>query len=351
MALVLGFSTALYQPLEDGLSDDEVSAVQGYLYSEYRAHRWRLAVKKLYHTDDDKMRVKFARNSRVVSVSVIGSRRPNKSAPPGNKSLSRLSYRSRRAMTERALGSDFKWRRFITLTFGDYYPTAGEARLIWRRFAAHRRVKAALGKFMRVLEFQARGAPHYHILASVSPNNEEIEFCLRWWVQCYSDWANLQLLPTPPVDLYDKAIAFHLHREPLTGEYSQWQIARDAGRYIAKYFSKGVCVGSLLAAGVRRWWSSSRALCRFDVVTVTTRALASAVALARACLISSNAANVQKHYWLFDPQWGLDGLAPISGSRLWGLSASYLLDALESCGFLLPNFKKTTRTGVDLSRV
>ena len=90
----------------------------------------------------------------------------------------KFSWRSARRLRHLVRNSENIWKAFITLTYPAEYPCNG------------RTVKAHLNGFLQflrrkgvksvwVLEFQSRGAPHYHIIVSEFVPKEEI--AERWY--------------------------------------------------------------------------------------------------------------------------------------------------------------------------
>ena len=90
----------------------------------------------------------------------------------------KFSWRSARRLKHLIRNSEDMWKAFITLTYPAEYPCNGretKAHLnAFLQFLRRRGVKSVW-----VLEFQSRGAPHYHIIVSEFVLKEEI--AERWY--------------------------------------------------------------------------------------------------------------------------------------------------------------------------
>lgn len=142
--------------------------------------------------------------------------------PTGDGKIRLLSRKSRERLLMIATETGVQFRSMATLTYGRDYPGEGT------------RVKADLNRFLNYvrrclkceylwfLEFQRRGAPHIHILLSVS-SGDRYEFAKRWTEIASDDWQ-------------ERIKIFKVHSHP-----DQWQDARsETGmvRYVAKYATK-----------------------------------------------------------------------------------------------------------------
>lgn len=90
----------------------------------------------------------------------------------------KFSWRSAKRLRHVVRNSEDTWKVFITLTYPEDFPCNGkETKAHLNAFLQFLRRKGI--KYVWVLEFQQRGAPHYHIIASgVLPKDELSE---RWY--------------------------------------------------------------------------------------------------------------------------------------------------------------------------
>lgn len=90
----------------------------------------------------------------------------------------RFSKRSAKRLRHVIRNSENIWKTFITLTYPENFPCNGkETKKHLNAFLQYLRRKGI--KFVWVLEFQERGAPHYHIIASEFIPKEELSE--RWY--------------------------------------------------------------------------------------------------------------------------------------------------------------------------
>lgn len=201
----------------------------------------------------------FRKDCRVVfglARGVTGPRRSSPNTPQGSRTIKELSQRSRLRLLHNAKNSELDLLSMITLTYPASWP--GDGREVKRHLDAFR--KALRRKFPQAqdlwfLEFQARGAPHFHVLLSC-----RIPFgrkkMARAWVA--ATWFRI-------VDSGDK-------RHLMAG--TAWENCRTidgAARYVAKY----ACKTEQKSVpphyqNVGRFWGGSRLLrpevhCRIQV--------------------------------------------------------------------------------------
>src|SRR4030043_243485 len=90
----------------------------------------------------------------------------------------KFSWRSARRLRHLIRNSEDVWKAFVTLTYPAEYPCNGrETKAHLNAFLQFLRRKGI--KSVWVLEFQSRGAPHYHIIVSEFIPKEEI--AERWY--------------------------------------------------------------------------------------------------------------------------------------------------------------------------
>jgi hypothetical protein len=90
----------------------------------------------------------------------------------------KFSWRSARRLRHLVRNSEDLWKAFITLTYPEEYPSNGK--VTKRHLNAFLQFLRSRGvKCVWVLEFQARGAPHYHVIVSEFVPKQEIAD--RWY--------------------------------------------------------------------------------------------------------------------------------------------------------------------------
>lgn len=116
---------------------------------------------------------------QVYRRDVVIVRRQGKGQPekPDRGSITEFSKRSRQRLAFVACNTDIVFKTMITLTYPGEYSQDGErvkadlhAFLEWMR----RELKATPG-YLWFLEFQARGAPHYHVLIDWAMPRSRVE--------------------------------------------------------------------------------------------------------------------------------------------------------------------------------
>jgi hypothetical protein len=90
----------------------------------------------------------------------------------------KFSWRSARRLRHLIRNSEDTWISFLTLTYPSEYPCNGrKTKVHLNAFLQFLRRKGV--KFAWVLEFQSRGAPHYHVIVSDFIPKEDI--AERWY--------------------------------------------------------------------------------------------------------------------------------------------------------------------------
>lgn len=120
------------------------------------------------------IRVKF---SRVRDGNLLTEQERERQGNKRSKII-RFSWKSARRLRHLIRNSEDIWKAFITLTYPADYPCNGrETKAHLNAFLQFLRRKGV--KSVWVLEFQSRGAPHYHIIVSEFVVKEEI--AERWY--------------------------------------------------------------------------------------------------------------------------------------------------------------------------
>lgn len=99
-------------------------------------------------------------------------------SPTRRGKITSFSYRSLRRLRHVLRNATVEWRAFVTLTYPNEYPT--DTKLVkshLNSFLQYLRRKAV--KYLWILEYQQRGAPHYHLLLSQRVDKDEISE--RWY--------------------------------------------------------------------------------------------------------------------------------------------------------------------------
>jgi hypothetical protein len=90
----------------------------------------------------------------------------------------KFTKKSAKSLSHLIRNSEDTWKVFITLTYPENFPCNGkETKTHLNAFLQHMRRKKI--KYAWVLEFQSRGAPHYHIIASDFIPKDELSD--RWY--------------------------------------------------------------------------------------------------------------------------------------------------------------------------
>jgi len=176
---------------------------------------------------------------------------------------------SRRSLSNLALlvrSTNVKFRSLLTLTYGANYPMSGK---LAKKHLNHFLVasKRAFGAYdyIWVLEFQERGAVHFHIASTLPPPGEleREEFARLWqristpesWMYCQLDIVGRRLVQGQTL-LTDRAV-LDVHMHP-----NAWEKVRKGDslhRYFAKYSTK---IRQKEVPGwysdVGRFWGASR---------------------------------------------------------------------------------------------
>ncbi len=107
---------------------------------------------------------------------------PGVPAKAKRKNVLEFTYKSRSRLAFVASNSGVIFLSMITLTYPKEFPTNGSE--VKRHFRAfQKRIKRRFNSpsYLWFLEFQARGAPHYHLLLSVPVTNADAYWTLDCW--------------------------------------------------------------------------------------------------------------------------------------------------------------------------
>ncbi len=137
------------------------------------------------------------------------------------KAIERLTYRSLLHLVHKIRNCGVMFRSMLTLTYPEDFPKDG--RLVKKqldRFLKAWRRKYGKRPYVWFLEFQERGAPHFHMLTDVEGWEVDRQWLARTWARI--------------VDGGQKVYNVHSH-------VKQWDVIRKqdgAARYVAKYAKK-----------------------------------------------------------------------------------------------------------------
>lgn len=166
--------------------------------------------------------IQYRSGWKVERKSLIDYRPPPRENGILIKELSRRSL-SKLAFTAMNTESDFA--SMITLTYPAQYPSDGrQVKQHLNKFLTYMRRKVGKFEYLWFLEFQARGAPHFHILTTLKASNKDRETMAEIWADIVSE-----------TDIeWDKVKRVHNHK-------SSWERIRSkhgAQAYALKYALK-----------------------------------------------------------------------------------------------------------------
>ncbi len=134
----------------------------------------------------------------------------------------------------------------LTLTYPRAFANSGkECKKHLNKLLTWLRSKIAFN-YVWFLEFQDRGAPHFHVLLDFSPSE-----CLR--TSLAASWAKYVCLGQGEEE-FDKVFRVHSHKK-------QWEKIRDAdgaAKYVAKYAAKARQKDPKRFQNTGRFWGASR---------------------------------------------------------------------------------------------
>jgi len=150
------------------------------------------------------------------------------------------------AGTKKRLGwayANGDWQSMLTLTYGQAWPEDGresKEHLNAVLVDLRRRIKAA---YLWILEWQGRGAPHYHVWFDRELTETE-------WISIVETWLRV----TASYD--DRQVRRRVALHPTS--YTTWQVVAGcnyAVKYAEKQQQKGLPIG---VESYGRWWATSR---------------------------------------------------------------------------------------------
>lgn len=173
---------------------------------------------------------------RVVRKSRFPCPKPDQPVGTTRGCIQHLSTKSRNYLAFVVSATSIKFCSIITLTYPEIFPKSGKiVKNHLNRFLTFlRRANAGLS-YVWVVEFQARGAPHIHILTNVSPHTWQRKETAHAWASILNpyDYSDDQTRLTRR-ELFGRVYRVHSHR-------TAWDIIRlqdGARRYMVKYCLK-----------------------------------------------------------------------------------------------------------------
>lgn len=145
---------------------------------------------------------------------------------------------------------EYRWRYMITLTYGELYPKVFEAKAQMRAFL--KKIRRTFGRctFLWRMEFQKRGAPHFHILASFAReiSGTHLKYVgIRAWTKTQRKMHNSS---------WNKAYDKKTYKEKASHQYGfkldTLESSRGGMKYVSKYAGK-IDQNEPLATVGRRW--------------------------------------------------------------------------------------------------
>lgn len=140
--------------------------------------------------------------------------------------ISELSARARAEMAMVALETKVEFSSFVTLTYPNNYPKDGKSvKKDLNLFLTKMRQRFSGLDYFWFLEFQKRGAPHFHLLTTVEPSRYNCHVVSKCWADTVkTDWA----------------LVYNVHKGLYGNRCSLERVKQKDGarRYVLKYALK-----------------------------------------------------------------------------------------------------------------
>ena len=119
-------------------------------------------------------------------VVVVRNGTPSRNEPPIRGEIRQWSKKSRQRLAFVATNSDVSFRTMVTLTYPSEYPSDGQqVKRHLDTFLKWLRRETGGLSYLWFLEFQKRGAPHFHIIYDTPfPRTRPMQAALRYRVSC-----------------------------------------------------------------------------------------------------------------------------------------------------------------------
>lgn len=164
-------------------------------------------------------------------------------------SVEKLSKQSLNRLAFTVKETKVKLMSMNTLTYSQVYPTTGKGvkKQLNRYVQMIKRKMGASTNYVWFMEFQRRGAPHFHILWSTQVTDQLRNYAAIWWAN--------QVLKNGPDSEVQKMVRVHSHP-------TAWEAIRNeqgASRYVMKYATKPEQkIVPPEFSDVGRFWGASR---------------------------------------------------------------------------------------------
>ncbi len=173
--------------------------------------------------------------------------------------ISELSVASRQKLAFVASNANCDWLSMITLTYGADYPRNGtQSKRDLNVFLTRVRKIMPGIKYLWFMEFQKRGAVHYHILLSEPFNTDNNEILTELWIRLAQAYCSTET---------DEQNVRKFNEHKRNGVYDFWQNAtskRGLSHYAVKYATK--TEQKQIPLNYRdcgRFWGASRGLVEY----------------------------------------------------------------------------------------
>jgi len=179
--------------------------------------------------------------------------------PPERGKIKMQSKKSLLRLMFLMQATEVEFKSMITFTYPKHYPMDGNIVKL-DIGAVLQKVRREEWQYLWFLEFQKRGAPHFHLLvtADVITPKMRVDFGLHWTARiALREWYTQACPPDEYMAEVLKMAKFNTH-------YSSWELIRDADgarNYVAKYAGKERQKRvPARYASVGRFWGASRGL-------------------------------------------------------------------------------------------
>lgn len=185
--------------------------------------------------------VRAIRRSNTFLEVVRASRFPPPGPKPESEKRSKIVNMSRKSMSRLtclARENAAMFKSLITLTYGAAWPQDGdEVKEHLGKILSWLRRRYPHQSYLWFLEFQRRGAPHFHILHSLLPNDlDRVQMALYWASGLALKWGD-EMTPASAaasLETYIKILKVHAHNT----SWSPLRKVDGAARYVVKYATK-----------------------------------------------------------------------------------------------------------------
>lgn len=187
--------------------------------------------------DPDKMVVAFnVYRNGVVEVTRRGT--PASTTPGIRSEIVKFTQRARDKMLFTASATEVIFKSMITLTYPESFPIDGKRVKMDLKVFRQRMVREYGCEILWFLEFQKRGAPHFHLLTTVKePNMSDRKKLAYMW----ADVAARRPSPDDNLPAHERHFAEYAKIWRVHAHSRSWEAIREvngAVRYAAKYATK-----------------------------------------------------------------------------------------------------------------